>query len=141
MQRRTGNGYIRKIDFVFYNEKKIREAVLDARNMPRSPGKNGSAIGDPTASIAIRNLSPLRKVTIQEEELEWPEAWLRVVDETYLRCNHDQMIVARDRYAGVDYRQTCTKLSISDATRRRLLDRVRQFASVCAAQLGLIKVC
>ena len=128
---------------MFYNEKKIREAVLDARNQPRIPGtgKKGSAIGDPTASAAIKNISPLRRATINGEALEWPEAWLRVIDETYVRCSHDQMIVARDRYAGVDYRQTCAKLSISDATRRRLLDSVRRFASMCAAQLGLIKVC
>ncbi|MBR3459146.1 MAG: hypothetical protein IKH16_13495 [Selenomonadaceae bacterium] len=141
MQRKTGNGYIRKIDFVFYNEKQIREAVLDARNRPRMPEQNGSGIGDPTASTAIRNVTPLRGVTVKGELLEWPEDWLRVVDATYAWCDNDRLIVARDRYSGVDYRLTCAKITISGKTYYNFLDDVRVYASLCAAQLGLIKVC
>ncbi len=141
MQRKTGNGYIRKIDFVFYNEKQIREAVLDARNKPHMPGQNGSGIGDPTASAAIRNVTPIRKVNVKGELLEWPEDWLRVVDATYAWCDNDRLIVARDRYNGVDYRLTCAKIIIGKSQYFRLLDDARNYAALCAAQLGLIKVC
>ncbi len=141
MQRKRTEGYVRKIEFVFYNEKLIREAVLDARNRPRQLGRNGSGIGDPTGSQAIRNVTPLRSVTVKGELLGRPEDWLRVVDATYVWCDKDRLIVARDRYNGVDYRLTCAKLSISGKTYYNFLNDVRAYASLCAAQLGLIKVC
>ena len=141
MQRTRTKGYVRKIEFVFYNEKLIREAVLNARNRPRQLGRNGSGIGDPTGSQAIRNVTPLRSVTVKGELLDRPEDWLRVVDATYVWCDYDRLIVARDRYNGVDYRLTCAKLSISGKTYYNFLDDVRVYASLCAAQLGMIKVC
>lgn len=131
---------MRKIEFVFYNEAKIRAAVLDARNLPRATGRNGSRMPDPTASQAVRNATPLRSVIVGSERLEWPEAWLGVVDAVYRWCDHDRLIVARDRYSGVDYRETCAKLSISDTTRRRLLVEIRHYASLCASQEGLIRI-
>ena len=140
MQRRRADGYVRKIEFVFYNEEKIRAAIMDARNLPRIPGDGGSQIGDPTASQAIRNATPLQKVRIDGECLECPEAWLAVVEATYKWCDHDRLIVARDRYSGIDYRETCAKLSISDATRRRLLADIRHYASLYAVQAGLIRI-
>ena len=140
MQRRRTEGYVRKIEFVFYNEEKIRVAVMDARNLPQIPGKNGSQIGDPTASRAIRNVTPLRRVSIHGEYLEWPEAWLEVVEATYKWCDYDRLIVAKDRYSGIDYRETCAKLSISNTTRRRLLMDIQHYASLCAAQAGLIRL-
>ena len=131
---------MRKIEFVFYNEEKIRAAVLNARNLPRVPGKNGSQVGDPTASQAIRNITPLRRVSINEECLEWPEAWLEVVDATYAWCDYDRLIVAKDRYSGVDYWETCAKLSISHGTYFRMMVDIRHYASLCAAQAGLIRI-
>lgn len=139
--RRTGQGYIRVIDFVFYNEKKIRLAVLAAREDVPYAGKSGSSVGDPTASKAIRNATPLRSVMVGGEKLEWPEDWLRVIDATYAWCDNDRLIVAKDRYTGVDYRETCAKLSIGTSQYFRLIDDARNHAALCAAQLGLIKVC
>lgn len=136
---RTGKGYIRKLEFVFHNEKAIREAVLDARNHHEKAGKNGSGIGDPTASQAIRNITPLRSVRIRDENLEWPEDWLRVVDATYAWCDMDRLVVAKDRYAGVDYKRTCAKLNISGPTYFNLLRDIRTHAAFCAANLQLIR--
>jgi len=139
--RRTGQGYIRVIDFVFYNEKQIRLAVLATREDVPYVGKNGSGVGDPTASKAIRNATPLRSVMVGGEKLGWPEDWLRVIDATYSWCDNDRLIVAKDRYTGVDYRETCAKMSISEKTYYNFLGDIRVYASLCAAQLGLIKVC
>lgn len=135
---RKGKGYIRKVDFVFHNEKAIREAVLDARNCHEKTGKIGGT-GDPTASQAIRNITPLRDVMIWGEKLEWPEEWLRVINATYEWCDRDRLIIAKDRYAGVDYRKTCAKLSISATTYFNLLKEVHIHAAFCAANLQLIR--
>ena len=140
MQRKTGSGYIRLIDSIFYREKKIREAVLDARNDTGKPtGRSGSMPGDPTASAAMRNITPLRSIIVDGEPLEWPEDWLRVIDATYAWCDNDRFIVAKGRYGGEDYRQTCAKLCIGTTTFFKMLDDVRQHAALCATQLGLIK--
>lgn len=145
MQRRTGTAYMRKIDFVFYHEREIRAAVLDAREAREDAGKqsarNKNHIGDPTAAKAIRNVTPLRSVRIHGMHLEWPEHWLKVVDVVYAWCTGARLIVAKDRYHGEDYRRTCAKLCISSKTYYNLLNEVRQHAALCAVQLGVIKVC
>ena len=140
-QRQTGKGYIKKIDFVFYHEKDLRDAVNEFKLGTKSQGKNGSGIGDPTATQAMRNMMPLRYANIDGDMLEWPESWVRVIDATYGWCNNDQYIVAKDRYSGVDYRVSCAKLSISEKRYYLILDDVRHRASLCAVQYGLIKVC
>ena len=63
-------GYYRKIDFVFYNEQAIRDAIEDAREgaRPRTE-RNGSGVGDPTASTAIRNITPLISVKLGDGSL------------------------------------------------------------------------
>lgn len=142
MHRQTGTEYVRKIDFVFYHEREIREAVLDAREgAGKQAARNKNRIGDPTAARAIRNVTPLQSVRVRGTRLEWPEHWLQVVDAVYAWCAGDRLVVARDRYQGIDYADTCVKLSISTKTYYNLLDGVRQYAALCAVQLGVIKVC
>ena len=114
MQRMTGNGYMRKIDFVFYNEDAIRQAVLDAREgAGAQAGRGGGQVGDPTAARAMRNMTPLLSVRIRGDKLEWPEHWLKVVESTYSWCDGDRFIVAKDRYNNVDYADTCAKMCFS----------------------------
>lgn len=139
--RRTGQGYIRVIDFVFYNEKKIRLAVLAAREDVPYAGKSGSGVGDPTASKAIRNATPLRSVMVGGEKLEWPEDWLRVIDATRAWCelDNEKQIVLNDMYEGVDYRHTCATLNISFTTLHRFRQEIRNHAALCAANLNLIR--
>lgn len=139
-QRRTGSEHIRKIDFVFYNEGHIREAVAEARNEPKPPGRNGSGTSDPTASEAIRNATPVASVTLGGRELERPEEWLRVVRATYEWCDIIRLAVARGRYSGVDYRETCARLCLSQATYSRYLRDVREHALLCAVQIGLVRM-
>lgn len=148
--RCTGKGYVRVIDFIFFHEQEIRDAVYAARHdIPKEVlaqgGGGGSHIGNPTESAALRNITPLKSVSIgkgaAEMELDWPETWLKVIDHTYEWCDHDRLMVARDKYSGVDYRITCAKLGISQSTHSRLLGDVRHRASLCAVQYELIKVC
>lgn len=142
MQRRTGTEYMRKIEFVFYHEREIREAILDAREGASAQSvRNKNKISNPTAAKALRNITPLRSVRVCGAPLEWPEHWMQVVDAVYSWCTGDLLVVARDRYSGVDYADTCVKLSISTKTYYNLLTCVRQHAALCAVQLGVIKVC
>lgn len=145
MQRqREKRPYMRKIDFVFYNERAIRAAVLDARNDTRevSP-RNGSGLPDPTAYEAITNLTPIPAVEISGQLLEHPERWLTVVDKTYAWCQRQSDVhyeIARRRYNGEDYRKTCRELAISTNVLFPLMERVRMYAALQAAQFQLIFV-
>ena len=147
-QSRGSEAYMRKIDFIFYREKEIREAVYQARLNMTVGGTlrliNSTGIPDPTATQAVRNLTPLKFVTLSEGEIiEYPERWLEVIDKTYKYCSTQKdcrLEVARRRYRSEDYRKTCRELNISDTARRRLLELVKIYAALQAVQLGLIQV-
>ena len=143
MQRRTGTEYVKKIDFVFYHEHDIREAVRDARagSRPQEGLRGKNHISNPTEAQAIRNVSPIRRVKVCGEYLVWPERWLEVVDAVYLWCDETHRNVARDRYSKKDYRRTCMRLCISRTQYYRMLNNVRRRAALCAVQLGVVKVC
>ena len=144
-RQRSSEPYFRKIDFIFYNEAKIRHAVAEMRlddGRPRLRNVNG--LSNPTATQAVRNLTPLAKVSLDGvHEVEFLERWLEVVDKTWswAKAQRDcRYEVARRRYAKEDYRKTCRELGISNSTRRRLLDFVRMYAALHAVQLGLTRV-
>ena len=147
-QSRGRETYMRKIDFIFYREKEIREAVNQARLNMTTGGTlrliNATGIPDPTATQAVRNLTPLKTVVISGgETIEYPESWLEVIDKTYKYCEMQKdcrLEVARRRYRSEDYRKTCRELNIADTTRRRLLELVQIYAALQAVQLGLIQV-
>ena len=144
-RQRSSEPYFRKIDFIFYNEAKIRHAVAEMRlddGRPRLHNVNG--LSNPTATQALRNLTPIAKVSLDgRHEVEFPERWLEVVDKTWTwaKAHRDcRAEVARRRYAKEDYRKTCRELGISESTLRRLLDFIRMYAALHAVQLGLIRV-
>lgn len=144
-RQRNNEVYFRKIDFVFYNEEKIRVAVAETRaddGRPRLRQKIENT--DPTVAQAVRNLTPLVKVMLDcEQTLEYPERWLEVIDKTWAwaRAQPDcRYEVARRRYAKEDYRVACFELNISKTTYFRLFDLVRMYAALHAVQFGLIRI-
>lgn len=144
-RQRSNEIYLRKIDFVFYNEEKIRVAVDETRaddGRPKSPQK--LECSDPTAAQAIRNLTPITTVVLNcEQTLEYPERWLEVINKTWAwaKAQRDcRYKVARRRYAKEDYRKTCRELNISSSLYFNLLNCVRMYAALHAVQLGLIRV-
>lgn len=145
MARLCGTEIIKQIDFVFFAEKEIRAAVIDARNRPSggtTGGSNGHAfISDPTAMTAMRNTTELRSVVLKSErKVSYPERWLAVLERTYSACDDIKQQVAKRHYRGEHYGRTCRELNITQSTYSYLLNDVRHFAAVCAAQMGLIRV-
>ena len=136
--------YFRKIDFVFFNEKNIREIVFESRENNFKPElKNGSGISDPTARDAIRNLTPLAKITVCGITLKFPESWLEVIDKTYNWCKRQSEThfeSVRRKYLGDHYKKICRDLHISATTFHNMIHRARQYAALQAVQLHLIFV-
>ena len=146
-RQRSSNSrpWVRKVDFVFYHEREIREAVLDERSTCASAPivRNASGVSDPTAREAIYNLSPLPVVKIDGKELRLPERWLVVIDKTYAWAKSQSDVhfeVARRRYRGEDYRVTCRELHIANTTRRNIFELTRTYAALQAAQLKVIYI-
>lgn len=143
-RQRSSEPYFRKIDFIFYNEAKIRLAVEEMRLDDGRPRLPSNGVSNPTQMQAVRNLTPLEKVSLDGlHSVEFPERWLEVIDKTWswAKAQPDcRAEVARRRYAKEDYRKTCRELGISESTLRRLFDLVRMYAALHAVQLGLIRV-
>ena len=151
-QRKDKNSYIGQIDFIFYHEEEIREAVLNRRIYQSYGNLNGGGLitvnengmSDPTARQAVKNLSLIESVVTKSGyKIKRPESWLIVIDKTYNWCKAQKDCryeIAQRRYNGEDYRKTCHELNISNSTRRRLFELVQMYAALQAVQFGLIQV-
>lgn len=141
MQRRARSEYICKIDFVFYNEGKIRLCVREARVDPAPSQKTSMrvlAFSDPTSRQAIRNASPVEKIAFDGHVLEKPEQWLMVIEKTYAWADELTREIARERYRGEGYRQICEKVSVAQTTFYERLRKFRRYAAMQAIALRLI---
>lgn len=144
-QRQNSRPYIRKVEFAFYNENEIRESVMEARyeGTPPPAIRNGSGLSDPTASMAIRNLSPINSIEICGEVLVYPESWLVVIDKTYSWCKRQKRNyfgIASSRYKGVHFGRICAEFDIGVDKFYDIMNEVRNYAALQAAQLHLIYV-
>ena len=144
LQRISKKSWIRKIDFVFYNEAEIRLAVLESKfNDKPAPAiiRNTSKISDPTASEAIVNLTPIAAVKIKGQDLRQPEKWLTVIDKSYtwaIESNNLKYQVAKLKYKGIDYKMICIERHISIRFLYTLLEKFRGYAASQARDEGLI---
>lgn len=137
--------YIKRVEYAFYNERAIREAVYEARLESFTPEvRTGSGLPDPTATSAIKNLSPVTSVTIEGAELKRPESWLGVVEKTYSWCELQGELfhkLAKLKYAsGLKTVRICAELEIVQEKFFRILEKVRNYAALQAAQRNLIYV-
>lgn len=139
---KQGKSYFHKIDFVFYNAGKIRDAILEAKYGHVKTKGNGSGIGDPTASKALHDIMPIPTVLIESKPLKSPERWMRVVDGVYSLCDRDkrQSYVLSSKYGGISYHHVCQQLHISQSTHSKIWADVRRLQELCAVQEGLIKI-
>lgn len=143
---------------MFYHEREIRKAVEDAREERETPDiRNGSGLPDPTVGEVIRRLTPVKSVFIGGNEIEingqmtvvdavevkYPERWLTVIDKTYAWCKRQagcHYEAARKRYLGQGYVAICMALNISQNVFFSLIEKIRMYAAIQAAQLNLICV-
>lgn len=142
--KRTRDEYIEKVDFMFYHEADIKKAVRERRMDSGHTGKatagKSGYISDPTAQEAIRNVTPIKSIWVKDTKVLHPEKWLYVIRATYEHLDNIQSKVARSRYHGENYQDTCIKLCISSSTYARIMAETRMYAAACAAQFGLVKI-
>ena len=135
----------------FFQEEKIRKAVIAARN-DSGAGKTGGGgsghafVSDPTANVAMNNVSFLRTVDIEigkneVETVKWPEKWLAVIKATYSFYSGGVIgELLRCRYSGEPYQTTCINMNISKSLYYQMMVEVQSYALACACQVGLAKV-
>lgn len=143
MQRRARQGYIRKIDFVFYNERKIKEAIKEVREDPAPTQKTSMRVlsfSDPTSIQAIKNATPIKSIAFEGHVLENPESWVKVIDRTYNWADELTKSIAAGRYKKEDYRETCMKQNCSERVYYRRLEQFRHRAAMIAIGLQLITI-
>lgn len=138
MERRSG--YFKKIDFVFFNVRKIKDAVMDEKFGGVARNNNGSGVSDPTAAAVMHHMLPIRVITINGSQLEWPEKWLHMVDMVYTMCDESHMTLLNARYGGENYKKTCRRMSIAQSTYSKMWSRIRHYQELCAVQEGLVRI-
>lgn len=85
-----GKKTLKSVETKFFNYKKIKEAVVDARaaqdsRVGATGGSDGhSRVSDPTAISAIKHVTPLRYVTVAEGLWDFkvydPEKWISIIE-------------------------------------------------------------
>ena len=139
--KRKQAGYFAKIDWVFYNARKIKKAVEEARSDKGNKTRNGSGIADPTAAVVLNNLSPLRYVVLDAKRLEYPERWLKLVDLVYKNVNDIGRACLDGKYVKRESsKQTYTRINIEQSTHSRAWKEIKHIQELYAVQLGLVRV-
>jgi len=137
----TGS-YIKKVEYVLYNELEIREKVLEAKNKAALPAvRNGSQISDPTAAEAIRNLEPVKAILIDNQLLMEPEKWLEVIERTRDWCRrHGEKFyrIMRGKYCRESVSAVCQELGITGDNYRSAVEDIRNYAAMWAAWYHLV---
>lgn len=153
MQRRSRDKNVRAFEFMMRSERKIREAVEEARASKKSrTGRTPTGhayIPDPTAGEAIRNAEELHFVEIEGGgRIEWPERWLRVIDAVRAWCEPIPIRreILRRRYSGEGWVKTCAEIKtaegrhLSESKYHRIVMGICNYAVKCAAQMQVVKI-
>lgn len=131
--------------------RQIKRAVAEYRADCNCNGKSGgdgiAYKADPTANKAIKNLTPISKLTITTEKGEVitvnrPDLWLNVAETTFEHFDDvimRKVMIYKFIYHG-GYTHTCKRLKINKSKYYSLLDKILWFAVSYACQLGLLKV-
>lgn len=144
------------VEFVFSNERKIREAIEEKRT--ESGGRTGGgnsghcSISDPTAISAIRNVDEINCVYIEygpdtgcgknRKRIKYPERWLKVIAWTKEYYNEPQR-VEQSQLFDMHFRQylsreeACEKLNIGYGKYHTMLNDILAFAAGMAVGLGI----
>lgn len=141
------------VRFIFTYENKIRYAIYEKRFdncLPKTGGNGHSRISDPTAQKAMQAVMPIGTVLIEygatlndrkeTRTIKHPEAWMRVVDETYkFFDNKKQGEVLYARFKKGESRLgTCRRLGIKKSWYAVLLNDAMRHAEKLAEGAGLL---
>ena len=117
MSPKASKEEIREMEFVFYNESKIRRLIRESRlDRPRCDllvKPSNRCIGDPVSSQVLRNLMPVKFIFIDDRPFFQPEQWMKIVDESYRIASEKISQVARLRYSHTPLNQILSTLRIS----------------------------
>lgn len=145
------------IEFVFYHENEIKQAVFEHREDGCLPKTGGSGsrrcrVSDPTAQNAIRKVLEVPAVIIEygaktcgrrnSITLRHPEKWLKVVQYTREYFNGTASgTLFKMRYAECLTREeACEKLKINKPRYFAMLGSAVKFAEGAAVGLGLLNI-
>lgn len=141
-----GEGALRSVRWHIANYHNIRKAVYEKRlEMKRRSGaperRSQGFVSDPTQTEALKNLTPLRMVTISGGEVQKPEAWIAAIDKVMsMLDHHDQRIIEVSFWEHHTWQASVDALHMDKMTYYRRRDKLMTlFAIECAAR-GLIRI-
>lgn len=134
----------KRVEWMLNHWRAIERAVIEARlDVPRSQnvGGHGGFVSDPTASAAMRNLTLLKSVMVDDEIVRNPERWLKVIDMVYNQCSDLEKQIFHKRYLEkVNPTRTAIDLFMAETTYFDIVNGIKSYAVELALQDGLITV-
>ena len=137
----------KKIEDRFKQYRQIKKAVSEYRQnrcIPHWFTSGHAKISDPTANMAVSNLTPLKAVTIGFIRVEKPELWISLYDAVKAHFDYNNKIISR--YMDMIYMQDigrnkiCNDLYIGTTTYYSYRREIIVYATMVACQFGLVKI-
>lgn len=141
-ERRRKAAY-RYIDAILRHRVEIEIAVDEARNTNdrNTVCKSGNAVSDPTASEAIKNIAPVKSVTLQNGlHIRQPEKWLDAINRLFDVLYPEEAKITNMIYGGYNAIKTSRECGVDISTLYRLKIECRHILTEIACQYGLIQV-
>lgn len=132
------------VSIMFVRQTQIAAAVAEARaGGHQSDGETArrSTTPDPTAAAAIRNMSPLDKVVLDNGAVvRRPELWLEIIEYAYGECTPWERKVMRYFWDGHSAISTSLKYHVGERTIYYLRQEMISVATHLACQHGLVTI-
>jgi len=141
-ERRRKSAY-RYIDKVIRHRAEIETTVDEARNTNNRDTvcKSANTISDPTASEAIKNIAPVKSVTLQNGlHIRQPEKWLEAINRLFDVLYPEEAKIINMVYGGYNAIKTSRECGVDISTIYRLKVECRHILTEIACQYGLITV-
>lgn len=141
-EKRRKSAY-RFIDKVLRHRKEIQIAVDEARNTNNRDTvcKSSGSISDPTASEAIKNITPIGAVTLPNGfKVKHPEKWLDAINRLFDTLYPEEAKILNMLYNGQSAVKISRECNVGITTLYHLRSECRHILAEIACQYNLITV-
>lgn len=145
-QDKYGDRVMRKIRWHLFRYEGMKRAIKWARLEQSSRNARPEIhaegfVSNPTAAEAIRNLTPLKSVTVGHDIVYNPETWVSVIDSVYDKLDGcDRRIVTDTFIKGNRWEKVIADNHIDKNAYYRRRDRIVSLIAIKAACAGIVKL-
>ena len=141
-----GDGVLRSVKWHVKNYEDIKREIVNVRlEQKRRSGaperRSMGFVSDPTQSEAIKNLTPLRTITVNNYTVKRPEQWIEAINKVMGGLSREeQKFVEVSFWKAHSWRYAIDELHMDKDTFYRRRDRIVTLFAIEASSRGLISL-